>query len=443
MFKLLSVNKIEPPYYKIISAGYNKGMDYKIGLNEDLLLENSTKNHFPFGLYFTNKDYIHNYIGYGSILCEIELCEDSVVCYDNGFAKTNKFIIINMYQFKTSLTLLLNNKIIKFCKIVSTFKKYDEFLDLNVNFHNLFYKNYRKYLTESNIIIIKLCNTNLLNNQNFNDIYKSIKNKFSKNLLYFDTLLYKYNDNPNIDNNDKFILDKKHPHVKKFNKKLKEIVSVQLNKNYKFNDILNKDNKNIYDYIKIINYYINCFRYEIYNYEFIIEKIGQIIKIHPNITKEISLNNCIKVCKILDDNRLLEYLLDCGVNNLTIKFYKKLNYNINLDININTAENLNNITKNIDILNILKKYKYFEIFENYTKKLLLVDSIIIKHKLNNSRISSYYNSNFGRKAVDLIKDELNNIYHNNEFNKLSERHPIKIDYNRIIRSKVGKCITWI
>jgi hypothetical protein len=68
---------------------------YKIGLNEDTIPFDTSDSYKPGGLYFTTKEHINEYLGFGLNVAILELCEDAEFYIDLDVTefKTNKFII--------------------------------------------------------------------------------------------------------------------------------------------------------------------------------------------------------------------------------------------------------------------------------------------------------------------------------------------------------------
>lgn len=164
----LNERTIEPPYYKFINKSkWHYNMNYKLGLNENVEPFNPSGECSKGGLYFTDKNNIVKFYTRGEILCEITLCEDSKVWYEDDKAKTNKFIITNMYN-------LSSNNINKYTKIIYDLtKSFNDYYILNGKYNiYLKYTQYNNYLKEFNVnTLLDIINT---------EYYSGFKKYFNK-----------------------------------------------------------------------------------------------------------------------------------------------------------------------------------------------------------------------------------------------------------------------
>lgn len=159
--------KFSPPYFKILAKSLiHRDLKYKEGLNEDIIPFNPSGECCSGGLYFTNKHYIHNYCGYGDLLAEIELCEDSKVWLESEKAKANKFNIIKIRDLLNPLSydISLNKILSTFTNIIQFKRNFnilkENFVRISDKFNNNLFNNYIKDL--SLLEIIKLENINII-----------------------------------------------------------------------------------------------------------------------------------------------------------------------------------------------------------------------------------------------------------------------------------------
>ena len=187
----LNSRTIEPPYYKFIKRNHlHYKMTYKLGLNVDINPFNPSGMCSEGGLYFTSGNHIGHYVNYGPVLCEIELCEDSKVWFEGEKAKTDKFIIVNMYKL---LSNDINDYLYNLLKSFKGFNDIDKKYGIDKKYFNILNKkdiNNINYLYS--LIAYNKCHQ-------FNELCNKFKNKdinltIINNILdKIDTLLY-YSD---------------------------------------------------------------------------------------------------------------------------------------------------------------------------------------------------------------------------------------------------------
>jgi hypothetical protein len=98
----MDLNKI---YYKILRENLtHHGFTYKIGENKDVH-EFNTNECSKGGLYFTDYEFLHNYIEYGPKMAKIKLYPDSKVSREDGEYKTDKFEILEITDIPEEIYL--------------------------------------------------------------------------------------------------------------------------------------------------------------------------------------------------------------------------------------------------------------------------------------------------------------------------------------------------
>ena len=170
--------KFNNNFFKVIGNNRNN-FQYSIGINIDNIEFNPTSECEKGGLYFVIKEeIIKYYFDYGNKIAKIIIMDDSLVYIETSKFKTNKFIIIEIFN----LCEFLNN----FCDMNEImhyyykFKKVEDFSKLYI-YNQLPYYNYNQILIE----YIKNLDDNIIYGYEYNDddiIVNRIFNLFRVNV---------------------------------------------------------------------------------------------------------------------------------------------------------------------------------------------------------------------------------------------------------------------
>ncbi len=190
-------------FYKFIPESYTKwDFTYKIGINIDtkpfiIDYDINERDLEPTGLYLTNVWYLYKYYDYGPILCEVKLCEDSIVVdFYKSECRANKFNIIRMFDLRSDSSDDLF-QILKKCKEFNWICYFN-----NINLINKFINklDYRCiiYILESKDINIKLIKylypskVSILHEQAISTIVNIEYKKSKKLIKYILSINYDY-----------------------------------------------------------------------------------------------------------------------------------------------------------------------------------------------------------------------------------------------------------
>lgn len=92
---------LEGPYYKIVNAEKkHHGFEFKDGLNVDTVPFNALGSCEAGGIYFSNAEYIFNFLDYGVYLCLVEIPEDALVYEEDNKMKVDKLVLTGWYDLR-------------------------------------------------------------------------------------------------------------------------------------------------------------------------------------------------------------------------------------------------------------------------------------------------------------------------------------------------------